>query len=398
MDEQIIKQPTASALTFENTAVAFASRSDYQLRKMKWLFTMMSKPWLVRLGSKMLRLAFRLRLPIEGIVRHTVFEQFCGGETIEECERTVQELASAGIGTILDYSVEGEKTETGFVKTQQEILRTVERAAQAEEIPFSVFKVTGVASFPLLSKVQAGISLTAQEQAAWERAQARVDEICRKAYELGVRIFIDAEETWIQHTIDKLTLEMMRRYNKEQVIVYNTYQFYTKAALPNLIRDLAVAEAEGFVLGAKFVRGAYMEKERARAEEKGYPDPIQDTKANSDKDFDEALSIAVKNYKKLAICAGTHNEASSLLLANLMAKHQIEPNHPHFYFAQLYGMSDNISYNLANRGYNVAKYVPYGAIKSVLPYLIRRAEENTAVAGQTGREHTLILRELQRRK
>lgn len=386
-------------ISLENTAIAFSSKSNFELRKMYWLFGMMNQNWLVRFGTWAIQLAFKLHLPIQWLVKQTVFAHFCGGENIEDCQKSLEKLAKYRVGAILDYSVEGEKNEKGFELTTQEILRTIEKAAlHKDKIPFSVFKVTGVAPFALLEKIQAQETLTEVEQKDWNNACMRVDMICKRAYERKVRLFIDAEESWIQHTIDNLAYEMMEAYNTSEPILYNTFQMYCHASLENLKQAYQDAVDKNYFLGAKLVRGAYMEKERARAEEKGYPDPIQPNKAASDKDFDAALRFCVLHHRRVALCAGTHNEQSSILLTQLMEENQISPENPNFYFAQLYGMSDHISYNLANAGFNVAKYVPYGPVKAVLPYLFRRAAENTAVAGQSSREFGLIQAEIRRRK
>ena len=389
---------SSAKISFEDTATAFSFKSDYDLRKSYLLFATINQPWLVGFGTASVKLAFNLGLPIKSIVKHTIFSQFCGGEDVEDCGPVIRKLAKFNVGTILDYSVEGEKSEEGFDKTEKEILETIYQASESQNIPFCVFKVTGIAATPLLAKVQSGEQLTDTEVTAWKRAQERVHTICETAFKKRVRIFIDAEETWIQGTIDDLAMKMMALFNLEQPIVYNTYQMYVASKLEQLKKDVEEAKLGGFYLGAKLVRGAYMEKERERAEEKGYPDPIQPNKEASDRDFDEALRFCVENRNHIAICAGTHNEQSSLLLTQLMEEAGIAHNDQNFYFAQLFGMSDHISFNLAKAGYNVAKYVPYGPVKAVMPYLFRRAEENTSIAGQSSREFILIKTELARRK
>lgn len=386
-------------VSFDDTQTAFATRSDYELKKMNLLFWTMNNPLLVSTGTPLLQLAFKIKMPfVKPIVKNTLFEHFCGGETIEDSEKTVQQLAQAGIGTILDYSVEGEKSVEGFETTKNEIIRTIVRAKGAVTIPFCVFKVTGIGHSTILEKVQAKETLNAEEQAGWERVQQRMNEICEAAYQNKVRIFVDGEETWFQETIDNLTYQMMEKYNKEQAIVYNTYQMYTVDRLEKLKMAYQNAVENNYHVGAKLVRGAYMEKERRRAEEKGYPDPIQPDKLSADRDYDLGVEFCVEKRERIALCAGTHNELSCYSLVVLMEKHNIQKNDPNFYFAQLYGMSDNMSNNLAAAGYNVAKYVPYGAIKDVMPYLMRRADENTAIAGQSSREYLLIQKEIERRK
>lgn len=384
--------------SFENTEIAFSSRSSKELQKMYFLFSMMNNNFLVSVGTSFLKFAFQIGLPISGIVKNTIFSHFCGGENIFDCEKTIQKLSTAHIGTILDYSVEGEKNEKSFDETEAETIKTILRAKNQKQIPFSVFKVTGLADLDLLTKKQENKNLTEAEKVAWEKVIKRVDNICKTAYENNVRIFIDAEETWIQKSIDNLAFEMMKKYNREKTIVYNTYQMYCHAKLAQLQNDHQNAQNEGYFLGVKLVRGAYMEKERERANHLGYQDPIQPDKAASDRDFDLALAYCVENRSEISLCAGTHNEKSSLFLAKLLQENKVNPQDETFYFAQLFGMSDHISFNLANAGYNVAKYVPYGPVKSVMPYLFRRASENTSIAGQSSREFALIQKEKNRRK
>jgi proline dehydrogenase len=393
-----------TAVSFEDTAVAFAMKTDAQLYQSYLLFKSINYNWLVNMGTGLVQWGLKVGLPIKGLLKATLFKQFCGGESINDCEAVIRQMAKFGVGAILDYSVEGEKTEAGFDKTRQETIATIHYAAQHRtEIPFCVFKVTGLAPFRLLEKVSAsmkgeGLPLLPSELKTFERVRERIDEICRTAAENNVRIFIDGEETWIQDAIDALAYEMMEKYNRKQAIVYNTYQMYTTDRMEKLRQARALAVRQGFYLGAKLVRGAYMEKERARAAQMGYPDPIQPNKEACDRDFNEALKFCIDNKQRIALCAGTHNEDSCYFLTALMEKYNIKPNDPDVYFAQLYGMSDNISFNLAKAGYNVAKYLPYGPVEAVMPYLFRRAQENTSVAGQSSREFLLVQRELQRRK
>ena len=385
-------------VSFDNTAVAFASKSDAELRKMYVLFATMNNNFLVKTGGPILEKAFKWHLPVKFLVKPTIFQQFCGGETIEECTSTIKKLGESHIGTILDYSVEGEGNEKSFDHTMHEIIATIEKAATSKHIPFSVFKVTGVVDTGLLEKVQNGKALTPEDQAAFERGRKRVNKICERAYDKNVRIFIDAEESWIQETIDQLTYEMMEKYNKIKAIVYNTYQLYRHDRLEVIKRDHENAVKGNYFLGGKLVRGAYMEKERRVAAEKGQPSPINPTKEASDNLFNEALKYCVEHIDRIAICAGTHNEESCYYLMKLMKEHHLPNGDKRIFFAQLLGMSDNLSYNLAHAGYNVAKYVPYGPVEAVMPYLLRRANENTAIAGQSSREFNLIKKEMDRRK
>lgn len=384
---------TTGEPSFDNTEIAFRSRSNGDLRKAELLFRTFNFPWLVKNGPGMAAKA--VDFGFKGLIKSTIFSHFCGGETIAECKPTIARLWKYKVGTILDYSVEGEEQETVFEATCNEIIRTIREAAGSEAIPFSVFKTTGIARFALLEKVQQGAVLTPAEQAEWEKVRERFIRICQAAHDQHVRLFVDAEETWIQEPIDRLAEEMMRRFNTERAIVYNTLQMYRHDRLAYLQRMLA---EKGFFHGYKLVRGAYMEKERQRASDMGYADPIQPDKSASDRDYDAALELCVAHIDQVSICAGTHNENSSLKLVRLMQEAGLRPDDERIYFSQLLGMSDHISFNLANAGYRVAKYVPYGPVKAVLPYLGRRAQENSGMSGQMGRELRLIRQEIQRRK
>jgi len=385
-------------VNFDNTEVAFRNKSNSELNKAFWLFKVMASNFLTQVGPPVTNLFLKIGLPIQGIIKATIFKQFCGGETIAECEQTIRSLSNSGVGTILDYSVEGEDEESIFDFTSEEIIRTILRAVGDNGIPITVFKITGIGRFALLEKLDAKTELSVRELEEFNRVKARCEKICRTAYDNNVPVMIDAEETWIQDTVDDLALDMMLLFNKNKVIVYSTYQMYCHNKLAALKADVLVSIEAGFLMGAKIVRGAYMEKERKRALELNYPSPIQPDKASTDRDYDAALRYCIDNIEQVGIVCGTHNEKSCLLLANLLEEHQIAHNHPHVYFSQLLGMSDNLSFNLSDAGYNVAKYVPYGPIKSVMPYLFRRAQENTSIAGQTTRELDLIIKEKKRRK
>lgn len=384
-------------LSFDNTANAFSGKNDSDLRRSYWLFKMVSNPGLVNFGKSFTDWAIKLHLPITGIIKATIFKQFCGGEDIHECLQTIENLGKYNIGSILDYSVEGMVSEDDFDKTAEEIIRTLELAGKNPHIPFGVFKPSGIGRFEVMEKVSAGATLNVDEQQTWENMKRRVDNICRAASENNVRILVDAEETWIQVAVDALVRDMMEKYNKQKAIVYNTAQMYRRDRLIYLENLLKDACDKNYFIGMKIVRGAYMEKERARAQKIGYTSPINDTKADTDKEYNTALEFCIKHIDKIAICAGTHNEGSAALLVKLMQQNGIAPDTTHVWFSQLLGMSDHISYNIAKEGYHVAKYVPYGPVKNVLPYLIRRAQENTSVKGQTGRELSLIMKEKQRR-
>jgi proline dehydrogenase len=385
-------------ISFENTETAFSAKSDKDLFRAYLLFKLVSSNSLVKAGKVLTDIAIKGHLPIKPFIKATIFKQFCGGETIADCDKTIASLATFNIGTILDYSVEGKHSEGNFDFTAQEIISTIARAKGNADIPFSVFKVTGIARFGLLEKINEGKELSPDERAEWERVNSRVGMICKAAFDASVPVFIDAEESWIQDAIDNLALEMMRIYNKEKAIVFNTLQMYRTGRINYLKIIQKMAETEGFLIGVKIVRGAYMEKERERAKKLNYTSPIQKDKLSTDMDYDAILLHCMKHINRIAICAGTHNEASTQYLVKLMEEFNIDPGHKNIYFAQLLGMSDHISFNLAKKGYNVAKYVPYGPVKEVLPYLIRRAEENTSVAGQTSRELRLLSAERLRRK
>ena len=385
-------------ISFDNTEKAFVAKNDADLIRSYRLFKIIGNPTFVKLGGLFTPLALNLRLPIKGIIKNTILKQFVGGETIAECNESIKELAKYNIGTILDYSVEGKESEADFDACTEETIETINRAKEDSSVPFCVFKVTGLARFALLEKVSAKQPLSDAERDEWIRVKRRVGAICKQAYLYNKPLFIDAEESWIQPAIDDLATENKEKYNTEKAIIYNTYQLYRHDRFVYLEQCIKEAKEKNYHIGAKLVRGAYMEKERKRAKDMGYTSPIQPDKKGSDDDYNQALELCIKNISNVSICAGTHNEQSSMLLVDLMHKNNIQPNDKRVYFAQLLGMSDHISYNLSMSGYNVAKYVPYGPVKEVLPYLLRRAQENTSVKGQTGRELSLIIKEKKRRK
>lgn len=386
-------------ISFDNTEIAFKSKSDKDLKRAYWLFKIVGIPASVKFGKIATSVSFKLHLPINGIIKSTIFKQFCGGETIEDCAQAIDHLNQFKIGTILDYSVEGKTSDEDFEKTTLEIIATIEKAKGNKAIPFAVFKVTGITRFGLLEKANdPNNSLNDSEKKEFQELVERVDRICKKAYDNNVPLFIDAEDSWIQDTIDRLTESMMVKYNKETSIIFNTFQMYRHDRLAYIHNCLNAAKIGDYHYGIKLVRGAYMEKERERAIEKGYPSPIQPNKEACDKDYNAALEYIVDHLDVASLCAGTHNEDSSAYLIQLIEEKKLDKTDKRIYFAQLLGMSDHISFNLSNANYNVAKYVPYGPIKEVMPYLLRRAEENTSVAGQTGRELTLITKEINRRK
>jgi proline dehydrogenase len=385
-------------IDFANTEVAFKMKTKNDLRQSKLLFATLSSPQIVQTLKGLTLASLRLRLPIKSIVKATVFRQFCGGESVDECQPQIDRLAEGKVQAILDYSVEGKAEEADFDRTLETTLETIRFAQNNPGVPFGVFKPTGVGDIEWYEKVALGEELSAQESEAWSRVLGRWDQIFELANTLNVPVMIDAEESWIQPTVDELAFDFMARYNKEMPIVYNTAQLYRHDRLDQLKMALSRASAEGFIYGVKIVRGAYMEKERKRAAAKGYDDPIQPDKAATDRDYNAALELILSHIDHMAVVVGTHNENSVALAATLMRKHGIALDSRRVYVAQLFGMSDHISFNAANSGLNVAKYLPFGPVKDVLPYLFRRAEENTSVEGQTGRELGLITKELDRRK
>lgn len=383
---------------FDDTEVAFSYKSDRELKKANFIFSLVNNPFVSSIATGLAKVGLALKLPVKGLIRSTVFEHFCGGETIDQSNSTIQTLFKFNVGTILDYSAEGEHNEAGFDKTKDEILKTFDKAKDNPAIPFCVFKSTGLVNADVLEKVQSKQNLSEEEATAFEHFKQRVDAICAKAHAYKVPILMDAEDSWIQNPIDELSYAMMQKYNQEKAIVFNTYQMYRIDMLDNLRNAFHNAAMHNYYLGVKMVRGAYMEKEAERAEKMNYPNPIHPNKEATDDSFNKGLAFCVDNKQRVSLMCGSHNEYSNQYLAVLMEKHSMKNNDPRIWFAQLMGMSDNISFNLVKAGYNVAKYVPYGPVELVMPYLIRRAEENTSVAGQSSRELTLIRKELARRK
>jgi len=401
--------------SFENTEIAFAYKSDAELKKARFLFQSMDKPFLVKWGIRLTPWAIRWKLPIRGLIRKTIFSQFVGGENLEQTAPVARRLAAYHVQAILDYGVEGGNNgEAGFDQACEEFIRVINYAASQPNIPFISIKMTGCARFELLEKLdrsldQASGSLmkryaaalaafTEEEVAEWERIRSRMHKICEQAAKKNIAVLIDAEETWIQDPVDVLSIQMMAEFNKGKVIVYNTAQLYRHDRLAFLKDMLEAARLKDFVLGVKLVRGAYMEKERARAVEKNYPSPIQPDKESTDRDYNDSVAFCIDHIEHIACIVASHNDYSNLHAAELLKQKGLAYDHPHIHFSQLYGMSDHITFNLAKAGCSVSKYLPFGPIEDVVPYLMRRAEENSSLSGQTGRELTLISRELSRRK
>jgi len=389
--------PSKSSIQFNNTRLAFQALSDRELKRMYRLFQLIDSPLLTKIGPPLVEKALNWHLPVEGIIRNTLYDIFCGGPTLEASRTRINQLQSYQIYTILDYSVEGEKNEQGFEATHRELINSLKFGGTMEAVKFVAMKVTGIADFDLLAKVQANQPLTSSEQEALSRAYARLDTLCQVAQTHNTPIFIDAEESWIQHVIDTWAEEMMLRYNHSQPVVYTTLQMYRKDRLSYLQQLIAHSKQNSYILGVKLVRGAYLEKENNRAKNRGYESPMQPNKPATDHDFNKAVDMCLAHIDHLSLCAGTHNEFSCLHLIEQMQYQHIVTNHPYIWFSQLLGMSDHISFNLAEAGYNTAKYVPYGPVKAVIPYLMRRAQENTAIAGQSSRELELLKKELKRR-
>jgi proline dehydrogenase len=383
---------------FNNTEKAFSLKSNSELNRAHFLFQMIGKPALVKIGTSLTNFALKFHLPVEGIIRKTVFDHFCGGVSEQDCLQVVAKMHTKGVSSVLDYSVEGKEEEAQFDACLKMTLKTIDIAKENNAIPFAVFKPTGLGRIDLYEKVGIKATLSTTEQEEWNRVVARFEKICQYAFENDVQLLIDGEETWMQDAADEVVERMMEKFNTKKAIIFNTLQLYRWDRVPYLKALHQRAKEKGYHIGMKLVRGAYMEKEAKRAEEKGYKNPICETKQATDINFNEGLNYMLDNITEMAVFAGTHNEESSYLLMNLMREKGISNDDSRIWFGQLYGMSDNISYNLADNGYNVAKYLPFGPVRDVMPYLIRRAQENTSVAGQTGRELTLIISERNRRK
>jgi proline dehydrogenase len=384
-------------ISFDNTEIAFKSKTDNDLRRSYMLFKTLAHNSLVRIGGALTQTAIRMQIPVNWIVKPTIYKQFVGGETIAECAETVHELAKYNVKAILDYSVEGREAPEDIQAALEETLRSISNAGKEPNIPFAVFKPTAFTTANVLTKVSAGQKLSPAEATEAGNFRNRIDRLCKAAYEQNIPILIDAEDSWYQNFIDEVVDQMMAKYNGERAIVFNTFQMYRHDRLEFLKKSLQKAVDGNYFLGAKFVRGAYMEKERERALEMKYPSPIQPDKESTDRDYNLALKYCMEHIGRITIFNGTHNEYSARYLTELMKEKGLKNDDPRVWFSQLYGMSDHISFNLAHAGYNVAKYLPYGPVKHVIPYLVRRAEENTSVKGQTGRELSLISKEMNRR-
>ena len=385
-------------MLFDDTQVAFRSKTNLELRRAQLLFRLVARQSLVRFGKWVTEYFLRWGIPVSVFYRWSVFDHFCGGETVDDSRKVVDELHAQSVSSILHYSVEGSSQESFFDFTLEKTLETIAFAANNPAVPFAVFKPTAYGSSSIFEKKSKGEALNATEQNAWEKIQERYHKTCAFACKHRIKLFIDAEESWIQDAMDQLSEQMMQKYNSDEVWIFHTIQMYRHDRLEYLQQLIGRAKQQGFKIGVKLVRGAYIEKENARAKKQQYPTPICASKAATDENFDAAVEFILNHLDNVALFYGSHNEASAYRLMELLTTKKIDPSHPHLWFGQLYGMSDHISFNLAKAGFSVAKYVPYGPVKEVIPYLIRRADENTSVGGQTSKELELIRKEIQRRK
>ncbi|MBK9271164.1 MAG: proline dehydrogenase family protein [Saprospiraceae bacterium] len=393
-----MSDPEDPHLDFNNTEIAFSYKSNRELRKTWWLFRFMNNPNLVKIGTLMGNLCAKLPFGLgDPFIKWTIFEQFCGGTNLFECEKVIDKLSFRDALTILDYGVEAKERDEDFERTLNENLKAVEFAYAHSHVPVISTKITGYVPMKVLEKMQSGDQLSDFEEVQIRRLNQRMDSLCKKAFELGVSVFIDAEESWIQKPIDELAMRLMAQYNRKKPIIYQTFQLYRQGQLEFLHQCYELAKSSDFILGAKIVRGAYMEKERKRASDLSYPDPIHPTKEATDLAYNEAVKFCVNHYERISMCNSSHNWESNMLQTKLMQEAGIAKDHPHLNFCQLYGMSDNLTFNLSSAGYNAAKYLPYGPTREVVPYLTRRAQENTSVTGDMGRELKLLNMEMRRR-
>jgi proline dehydrogenase len=385
-------------ISFDNTEVAYASLSNSELRKAYWLFRMMNINWLVSIGNNIINLLLKINFPIQSVVKKTIFSQFCGGENLDEAIPLIKKLKESNIEVLLNYSVEGLEDEAGYRDTFENTLNAIQFAKENPSVRAMCIKFTGFANTNIWIKLQNKQELTVEEDLEYRQAKSYIDKLCSESVECDVHLYIDAEETWFQDSIDDLVDEMMAKYNREEAYIFNTYQLYRADKFADFKASTEKAKAHGYILGAKIVRGAYVEKENKYYAALGQNSPLNQTKQASDQEFDQAVIYAVENIEQISLCCASHNEASNILYYETLVKHNIPLNHKHINCSQLLGMSDNITYNLAAKGMSTAKYMPFGPVKEVIPYLIRRAQENTSVEGQTSRELLLLEKEMKRRK
>jgi len=390
---------SAPSLDFSNTTIAYEAKSKHELIRAKLLYTLLGNPFFSNLGQGLMKLAVKWKLPVKPFIKATLYKQFIGGENLHDCSKLAENLQEYGVGVILDYALEGEDNEAAFQNILAEFKNNIDLAARHANIPVSVFKPSAIARNADLAELsrKAFSEWHENDHAAFDRIKSRFEDIFQHAYSRQVPVMVDAEESWYQSIIDYLVMAMMNRFNREQPIVINTYQLYRKDRLSFMKEQFAEAKERGLYFGAKLVRGAYLEKERNRATDMGYPSPVHEQKADTDQDYDEAVRFCISNAGGIFSVIATHNEASAGWAAQCMEEVEVANDHPSVWFSQLYGMADHISFNLAKNGYNVAKYIPYGPVKAVVPYLIRRAEENSSVQGQVQKELKAINTELKNR-
>ncbi|OKL42029.1 proline dehydrogenase family protein [Pontibacter flavimaris] len=398
MEQATVTQPLPGRFDPENLQVTFCNKTDSEMKLAYFLFSMMGKPALVKAGGAATTLALRLGLPVKGLIRNTIYKHFCGGETVEEAQKAVQKMAGAHVQTVLDYAAEAQDTEAGFDAVRDEVLRNIALARDSRSFSCISVKLTGIGRNSIFNKLHLRKTLSPDEQAAYDRTTTRLDAICRAAAAADITVYLDAEESWLQNPMDELAEEMMRRYNQNRAVVFNTLQMYRTDRVAYLKACIRRFEGEPVILGIKIVRGAYLEKEQLRAKAQDYPCPVFLRKADTDKSFNDAIDICLENLHRVELCAATHNEQSITYLTERIQREHISNHRSRIHFSQLYGMSDNLTYNLAAAGYNASKYLPYGEVATAVPYLIRRAEENTSIAGQMGRELALLQKEMRRRK
>jgi proline dehydrogenase len=402
-------------ISFENTECAFAAKSSQDLKKANFLYNVMGNPWVVNAALKITPLFIKWKIPFTNfLIRKTIFQQFVGGETLTETKSVVDKLAKYNVQVILDYGVEGKDGEENFENAREEFIKVIDYASTQANIPFMSVKVTGFARFALLEKLDTAMhaepgtlmkrylyaveTLTDSEKEEWHKVRLRTQQVCEAGDKKNVGVLIDAEDTWIQGPVDALTILMMDIFNKEKAVIYNTIQLYRHDRLQFLKDSYTASVERNFIFGIKLVRGAYMEKERNRALEMNYASPIHADKEACDNDFNASVEFCIDHLDKISVIVASHNEYSNFFTTQLLDQKGLQHDHPHVHLSQLYGMSDNITFNLAKSGFSVSKYLPFGPIKDVIPYLMRRAQENSSVSGQTNRELVLIKKELQRRK
>ena len=382
---------------FSDTKEAFSLKSNFELNRAFFLFKIIGNSTFVKLSTSLTNFALKFHLPVTPIIKATVFDHFCGGVSKEDCIPVINKMFIKNVYSVLDFSTEGFNSEKEFDDCLRKKTSIIEFAKNRKEIPFAVFKPTCLGSTDLFKKVSKFEKLNELENDSWNRVIQRFDKVCSKAFKQNIKILIDAEEVEVQNAIDELAIKMMRKYNLTSPIVYNTVQMYRKDRLSYLDEMISNQLNDGVIFGLKLVRGAYMEKERNLAVSMNVESPICDSKNDTDKNFNSGLDFVFNNLNRISFVCASHNEDSILKVMNMMESKKLKSNDNKIWFGQLYGMSDNISFNLASKNYNTFKILPFGSVKNLMPYLIRRAEENTSVQGQTGRELQLILKERKRR-